>query len=309
MQKFAHHNEVRAAQRPTAVAIGIFDGLHLGHQALLKHAVALATQDGLCSLAYTFNPHPARVLNPELAPELIEPVSERLRRMQALGLAAVLVQAFDREYAKTLAEDFVLRVLVESLAAKHVVVGAGFTFGSKQRGNVAMLQELGQKHQFSVHPVDHVRADGIEVSSTKIREFVHTGHPYGATLLLGRHYAVFGTVEHGAHRGGTLGFPTANVRVENELHPAGGVYAGRAHTPSGPFNCVVNVGSAPTFGAGSSIKLEAHLLDYPGTSLYDQRISVDLHDRLRDEQRFADVDALKTQIALDVERARKILPS
>lgn len=308
MQKFVHHNEVRAVKRATAVAIGIFDGVHLGHQALLNRAVSLGREAGLCSLAYTFTPHPARVLNPELAPELIEPVSERLVRMEALGLEAALVQPFDRDYAKTSAEDFVMRVLVESMAAKHVVVGAGFTFGSKQRGNVALLQALGATHGFEVHPVDHVRADGIEVSSTKIREFVHTGHPYGATLLLGRHYAVFGTVEHGAHRGGTIGFPTANVRVENELHPAGGVYAGRAHVPTGVFNCVINVGNAPTFGAGNSVKVEAHLLDYPGTSLYDQRIRLDIQERLRDEQRFDGIDALKAQIGQDVERAGKILP-
>ena len=219
----------------------------------------------------------------------------------------MLVGPFSREFAATTAEIFVRDILVQRLNVKHVVVGEGFTFGRKQTGNVAFLQELGGKLGFAVHPITHVRADGIEASSTKIREFVHQGQMDGATLLLTRPFTLFGTVVHGAKRGSGLGFPTANLQVDNELFPKGGVYAGYGNTPHGRHPAVINIGVAPTFGASTQVRVEAHLLDYDGPQLYDAAMSIDLVAHLRDEQKFSDITALTQQIHADIQAGRTAL--
>ena len=304
MQLFNSYGELTSFHGPSAVAIGIFDGVHRGHRALLTAATELAQEDGLTSVAYTFHPHPAQVLNPALAPQLIEPLAQRVKRIAALGLGAMLVGPFSKEFAATSADIFVRDILVHRLHVKHVVVGEGFTFGRRQAGNVALLQELGAELGFAVHPITHVRADGIEASSTKIRDFVHQGQMDGATLLLTRPFALFGTVVHGAKRGSGLGFPTANLQVDNELFPKGGVYAGYGNTPHGRYPAVINIGVAPTFGASTQVRVEAHLLDYQGPQLYDATMSIDLVAHLRDEQKFADIAALTRQIHADIAAGR-----
>ncbi len=304
MQLFNSYDELTQFHGPSSVAIGIFDGVHRGHRALLAQATQLAQEEGLTSAAYTFHPHPARILNPPLAPQLIEPLAQRVKRIAALGVGAMLVGPFSKEFAATTAEAFVRDILVNRLHVKHVVVGEGFTFGRRQTGHVALLQQLGQELGFAVHPITHVRADGIEASSTKIREFVTRGQMDGANLLLTRPFALFGTVVHGAKRGSGLGFPTANLQVDNELFPKGGVYAGYGNTPHGRYPAVINIGVAPTFGASTQVRVEAHLLAYDGPSLYDAAMSIDLVAHLRDEQKFADIDALTKQINADIEAGR-----
>lgn len=294
--------------RPHAVAIGIFDGVHTGHQALLREAMRLAQADGLQSMVYTFDPHPAQVLRPDLAPELIEPLDARLARFDALGIDTALVEHFDLAFAATPAETFIRAVLVERLRARHVVVGAGFTFGAKQRGNVAMLRELGAPLGLTVHGIEHVRLGEGVVSSTKIRALIKAGAVADAAIFLGHPYALFGSVVEGAKRGATLGFPTANLQPRNALLPGRGVYVARAEGVFGRADAVVNVGVAPTFaGATAVLKIEAHLLDYRGPPFYGTDVRLTFLARLRDETRFASIDALKAQINEDVLKARQVL--
>lgn len=302
-----HHQQAsEPTQMGCAVGIGIFDGVHRGHQALLRQVITLAEQESLEACAYTFDPHPAKVLRPALAPKLIEPISKRLERFAQLGLSKAVVEPFDREFAALEPEYFVEKILVNCLRAKHVVIGSGFTFGHLQKGNVELLQRLGKKFNFAVHAVSQVTVDGMVVSSTKVREFVSNGQMQGATLLLGRPYALYGKVVHGAHRGTSIGFPTANIQAQNELVPRGGVYAAIATGVSGRHNAVVNIGVNPTFGAETTVKIEAHLLDFNGESLYGNNLELEFIDRLRDEQRFESVQALVIQIKHDVLAARRL---
>ena len=315
---------------PTAVGIGIFDGVHRGHQALLHQVLALSRQsvpgEGLRAVAYTFDPHPACVLAPHLAPRLIASLDDRLNRFADLGLDLAVVEPFDRAFANTSPEDFVRDVLVRRLQAKHVVVGAGFSFGARQSGDVRLLQRVGETYGFTAHPVNQVRVDGIVVSSTKIREFVRNGRVEGATLLLGEPFALSGIVCRGAARGASLGYPTANVQTANELVPGQGVYAVRVQGSFGCLGGMANVGVAPTFADTASagdVKIEVHLFDYSdvgyGTvekgepqsqqarSLYGEQLTVAFTARLRDERRFADVPALVAQLHADAQEARSVL--
>ncbi len=291
---------------PSAVGIGVFDGVHRGHQKLLGKVLELARAEKLASVAYSFDPHPAQVLNPKLAPKLLESIDVRLSRLEALGLDTAVLEPFTRALSQTSAEDFVRQILVGRIRARHVVVGQDFKFGHKQGGNVALLEQLGSELGFTVHPVELLRLDGIAVTSTKVREFVWAGAMRGATLLLGRPYQLSGIVMRGAGRGHKLGFATANLSTHAELIPARGVYAARASGPFGNYPAVVNIGYAPTFGI-SELKIEAHLLDYTGDPLYGQPLAVDFIDRIRDEQRFSGPEELVRQIQADVERARELL--
>jgi riboflavin kinase / FMN adenylyltransferase len=293
-------------QGPFAAAIGIFDGVHLGHRALLERSVALARGDKIQSLAYTFHPHPASVLAPGIAPKLIEPVEKRLERFEALRLDAALVEPFDLELAAIAPDEFVRRVLVELLAVKHVIVGEDFTFGHRGAGKVALLQELGAELGFEVHPIRPVIAGGERVSSTRIRELITQGDVKRAAQLLGRAYAIEGTVVRGAGRGATIGIPTANLHTRYELLPATGVYATRSHGPFGVRASVTNIGYSPTFGA-NPWKLETHVLDWAGEPLYGARLEVELIAKLREERKFSGIEELKEQIWLDVADARKLL--
>lgn len=291
---------------PHAVAIGIFDGVHLGHQQLMRTAVEQARQNNIRSLTYSFHPHPAQILRPDLAPKLLEPIDLRLQRIAAMGIDVALVEPFSREFAKTSPEDFVQRVLVQKLQARHVVVGEGFTFGRRQAGTVELLQQLGKVHGFEVHAIAPVRVDGIHVSSTKIREFVSEGKMDGAQLLLGHPYELVGSVVRGDGRGAKLGFPTANLEPQNEQLPGTGVYAAIASGPFQDHPAAVNVGYTPTFG-GSALKIEAHLLDYRGGQLYGQTLHLAFIKKLRDEQKFQGVEQLTEQIQRDVAEARQVL--
>lgn len=295
---------------PFAVAIGIFDGVHLGHEKLLLEAkrLAVVSQGGVESLAYTFHPHPALVLAPDLAPRMLETVETRLERIAALGLSTTLVERFDHELAAASPEQFVRDILVDKLRVAHVIVGEDFTFGQEQAGNVTSLTRLADELGFTVHSIPPVKVGGLIVSSSKIRELVSAGKVGGAALLLGRPFALKGQVVRGDGRGASIGFPTANLRPENEQLPGLGVYVGRvsAHSLSTQRPAVINVGYTPTFGA-TGLKIEAHILDYTGPHLYGRALSVELIDKLRDEQRFDSVEALTEQIRRDIEAARRIL--
>jgi riboflavin kinase/FMN adenylyltransferase len=301
------------AMRGGAVAIGNFDGVHQGHQALLRAARALAAQAKTPAAALTFDPHPVRVLRPGLAPPILTPLSRKLEILDALGLDAAVVQPFDLAYAGTSAADFVHRDLVEGLGVAHVVVGWDFTAGH-ERARVDALRSHLARHGVALHVIEPVTADGLVVSSTKIREFLLEGRVEAAALLLTRPYDVDGVVAHGAGRGRGFGFATANVATGGLL-PANGVYVIRAfvggRSPGGEgavvHGGVCNIGVKPTVEAEARVAAEAHLFGFDGRDLYGEPIRVAFLSRLREERRFDSIDALKAQIAADAELARRYL--
>jgi riboflavin kinase/FMN adenylyltransferase len=300
--------EARAAGtlRGGAVAIGNFDGVHLGHRRLVAESAALARRRGTRTGVLTFEPHPVQVLRPELAPPLLTTLSRKLELLAGLGVDVTVVQPFDRGYATTPAAEFVARDLVGRLGVADVVVGYDFTAG-RERARVDALRPLLAAHGVALHVVEPVTSDGLVVSSTKIREFLLEGHVEGAAILLTRPYDVDGTVVRGAGRGRGLGFATANVATD-ALLPANGVYAVRAVLGAGArYDGVCNVGVKPTVEVNGAVTAEVHLLDFDGRDLYGEPIRVAFVARLRAERRFPSIEALRAQISADAARARDAL--
>jgi riboflavin kinase/FMN adenylyltransferase len=295
----------------TAVTIGAYDGVHLGHRALLRDLVARATSAGLSPVVVTFDRHPASVVRPDSAPKLLTDLGQKLELLAACGIEQTLVIPFDRERSNETAEDFVTEVLVETLGAALVVVGEDFHFGHGRKGNVALLRQLGQVHGFEV--VGVALTDDVEapVSSTRIRSLVAAGDVVGAAALLGRPHEVRGPVVHGDGRGGPeLGFPTANLDVSTDMAlPADGIYAGHYTRPDGTRHpAAISVGRRPTFydPASASVLVEAYLLHFEG-DLYGEAGRVSFEGRLRDERQFDSVDALIAQMRRDVADTERLL--
>ncbi|WP_242339456.1 MULTISPECIES: riboflavin biosynthesis protein RibF [Anaeromyxobacter] len=317
MDVYRSLDEARAAGRlrGSAVAVGNFDGVHLGHQRLLALAGELARGRGAAAAVLTFEPHPVRVLRPKLAPPLLVQLPRKLELLAAAGADATILQPFDLAYAATSAEAFVSRDLAGALGCADVVVGYDFTAGH-ERARVETLRALLAPHGIRLHVVEPVTVDGLVVSSTKVREFLLEGNVEAAALLLTRPHDVDGVVVRGAGRGRGFGFATANVETAGLL-PANGVYAVRAWVggqpgPRGLEGAVVhagvcNVGVKPTVEASAAVTAEAHLFDFVGRDLYGERIRLAFVARLRDERRFPSVEALRAQIAEDAERAREVL--
>jgi len=317
MRVFRSLEEVESLRGCTAV-IGNLDGVHLGHRRLLEAARVRAAPRGAPVVALTFEPHPARVLRPAMAPPILTPLGRKLELLEAAGADAVVVQPFDLGYAATPAEAFVRRDLGQRLGAADVVVGYDFTAGH-ERARVDALRDMLRACGASLFVLEPVTVDGLTVSSTKVREFLLEGNVEGAAVLLGRPHDVDGAVLRGAGLGRKLGFPTANLRPE-ALLPANGVYAGRASLgvrtrPDGATDAggaarylsVSNVGVRPTVEEAGPVGLEVHLLDRGPADLYGERLRVAFAARLRAERRFPSVDALRAQIAKDVEAARERL--
>jgi riboflavin kinase/FMN adenylyltransferase len=268
-----------------------------------------AARLGCRSIVVTFDRHPASVVRPESAPKLLTDVDQKMTALAATGVDATFVVRFDAEAATEDPAAFVRRVLVDTLRAQLIVVGEDFHFGHKRRGNVALLRELGQQHDFEVVPVQLIaRPDGVAepVSSTSIRRALAGGQVEVAANLLGRPFSVSGVVVHGDKRGRTIGFPTANIEVPNAMClPADGVYSGIVQRADGStYVCAINLGRRPTFfeHADHSL-LEAHLLDFDG-DLYGERVSVTFEHFLRSERKFEGLESIKTQLQLDVAAAR-----
>ena len=287
----------------TVVALGNFDGVHRGHQALLTRAKALASTMGAVAGVVTFEPHPVKVLAPHLAPPLILRPDEKARALKAYGAEVVDVVPFDAVVAAMAPQVFARDVLQARCGAVGVVVVVGFRFGHKASGTVDDLRAVFGDDAVEV---DAVKEGDLVCSSTKVRELVMLGHVEAAALLLGRPYFVEGEVIRGDGRGRTIGIPTAIVESGRELLPQVGVYASRVVLDDRRVvRAVTNVGLRPTF-AGQGVRIEAHLLDF-AEDLYGRRVSVDLVARLRDEQRFSGVDALVAQIKSDIDSARALL--
>ncbi|HZO07858.1 MAG TPA: bifunctional riboflavin kinase/FAD synthetase, partial [Myxococcota bacterium] len=284
-----------------------FDGVHRGHQALVAAAVARAHETGGAAVVLTFDPHPARVLRPEAAPSALSTLAQKEELVMALGIDRLVALAFDAQLAALSPAAFVREVLASMLGARHVVVGESFRFGHERQGDARTLEALGGQEGFDVQVVPPVLHAGRPISSSRVRAALAAGDVREAALLLGRPYALDGRVVRGDGRGRTLGIPTANLRSEDQLLPARGVYASRALVPSGEWRtAVVNIGERPTFG-GTQLVVEAHLLDFAG-DLYDARVRLSFHARLRGEERFPSAQALVERIQADVRAARELLP-
>lgn len=298
------------ARAPLAVAIGNFDGVHLGHAALLAETRARAARRGGPSAVLTFTPHPARLFAPDRAPPLIMSLERRLELCAAAGIEVAIVEPFTRAFAAIEAVAFLRDVLARDLGARDVVVGYDFSFGSGRAGDVRMLRELGGADGIDVAVIPPIALGGVPCSSTRIRQLVTAGDTTAAAHLLGRPFELEGRVARGAGRGRGLGFPTANLIPEGELRPKLGIYAARALVLDGPLAgtarpAALSVGTNPQFGAGGATTVEAYLLDFDG-DLYDRRLRLEVGERLRDERRFESIDALVAQIREDVAQVRRL---
>lgn len=289
------------------VALGNFDGVHRGHQALVAAITDAASQRSGTPVVLTFDPHPSRVLAPGACPTALMTLDQKTATLFRLGVHAVAVLPFTPEIAAARPEDFAADVLQRALGAHAVVVGTNFHFGRGRAGDVGTLRRQGETLGFAVIEVAPVVVDGDRVSSSRIREALAGGDAGAAARLLGRPHCVFGAVVRGEGRGRTIGIPTANLRPENETLPALGVYAAWCWPGTTPAACpaVVNIGRRPTFGAGA-VSVEAHLLDFSG-DLYGQRLGLSFVSRLRGEQAFPGPEALVAQIRSDIAAARAIL--
>ena len=296
----------------TVITIGAYDGVHVGHQAVIDHVCRLAAERKCRSVLVTFDRHPATIVRPESAPKLLTGADQKLARLAATGLDAVVMIHFDEEQAKESPEAFVQRVLVDHLAVSVIVVGEDFHFGYGRHGNVDLLRKMGVEADFDVEPIELLpRADGVDepVSSTAIRRALAGGDITLANTMLGHTYEVRGRVVQGDQRGRLLGFPTANVEVSNRMClPADGVYAGQYERPDGTVrDCAINLGRRPTFYEHAETSLlEAHLLDFDG-DLYDEEAIVRFSHFLRSERKFDGIDALIEQLRSDIESARTLL--
>lgn len=296
--------------REPAVAIGNFDGVHLGHRALLEEARRIARASGGEAVALTFDPHPARFFAPSLAPPMLTPLHRRIELLQEAGAEVVMVEPFSAAFAEILAEEFVEGALAKDIGARHIVVGADFSFGKDRCGNANLLTNAGRRLGIGVSIVPQVTAHGLVCSSTKVREFVLEGRVEGASLLLGRSFEIDGKVVHGVGRGRTLGVPTINLAYTGEILPRPGVYAGRARRIEGDptwFAAAISIGTNPTFTKPGDPELfiEAHLLDFEG-DLYDASMRLTFVAHLREQRRYTSVDELVAAIHSDIARTREI---
>ena len=287
----------------TVLSVGNFDGLHLGHQKILRTVLSRARATGQTAAAVTFDPHPMKLLRPDNAPRMIETLSQRLAGLEQIGLDAVLVLRFDRALSLLSPEDFLQRILIERLHTSAILVGASFCFGHRGAGDVRLLTQFGKEHGFDVEIVSPVEVGGTVVSSTAIRNAIAEGRVDQAVPLLGHPFSLTGEIRAGAGRGRTIVFPTLNLVAEQELLPKLGVYATESVVGGKVFRSVTNVGTRPTFD-GQGVTVESHLFGF------DERISggameVRFHTRLREERKFSGAEELREQIARDIVAARE----
>ncbi len=310
MRLFRHYTEVPAEARAAVLALGNFDGLHRGHQAVIEEAARVARSLAASLGVVTFEPHPREFFEPDRPVFRLTPFRIKMRQLEAIGVDYVFVLHFDAGFAGKSAEAFVVEVLREGLDAAHVVVGYDFVFGRGRRGDEALLADLGRLNGFAVTSVPAAADEKGEVfSSTRVRQHLQAGRPLDAGRLLGRPWEIVGRVEPGDRRGRELGFPTANLVPNEYLRPAQGVYAVKAGIDEGLDtswrDAVAYIGPRPTFG-GEEVRLEVHVFDFAG-ELYGRQLRVALIDYLRADSKFAGLAELSRQIALDCGAARRRL--
>lgn len=303
-------NIIHAARELTpgkvCLAIGVFDGVHLGHQQVIRQTVADAEQHEACAVAVTFDRHPNTVVAPDHVPPLIYSLPQKLRAIAALGADSTLLIHFDKAFSRQSGEQFIRGLATDFGRIDSICVGSNFNFGYQRSGNVALLKTLGREMNFGVHGLASVSLDGQVVSSTRIREAIRDGQLDVASQMLGRGYALAGEVIRGDRLGQQLGFPTANLDVAGRVLPPQGVYAVHTYVQGKAQRAVLNIGSRPTLDAPTpQLRVEAHLLDFQG-DLYDQELEITFVERLRDEQKFPSIAALREQIGRDIAAARAL---
>jgi riboflavin kinase/FMN adenylyltransferase len=296
--------DLTAIPGPIVLAIGVFDGVHLGHRAVIERALSDARTLGGNAVVVTFDPHPARVLRPDKAPRLLTSTAHKLRIIHSLGAAHVLAIPFTNEFASTDPADFI-RALAGACPLREICVGHEWAFGKNRVGNLALLDLLGHELGFEEVGVPAVEIDGEVVSSTVIRAALEAGDLPKAARFLGHEYSILGTVKRGDQLGRQLGFPTANLAAHNEQFPPNGVYVVDAFIDGSLRRAVANIGVRPTVTHATGERLlEVHVLDFSG-DLYDSDMEIVFRRFLRPEQKFPSLDALRTQIAVDAESARR----
>jgi riboflavin kinase/FMN adenylyltransferase len=309
MRILRHLDAVPEDCRGAVVTLGNFDGFHRGHQAVLIEAAKAADRLGSPLCVLTQEPHPRAFFRPDLPPFRLSSLRAKASYLEEFGVDILVVLHFDAKLASTLAQDFVLGTLVGKLGVRHVVVGYDYRFGKGRGGGTGVLQQMAEMEGFGVTVVEPSTADGTIHSSTGIREALKEGRPYDAAALLGHWWTIDGRIEEGDQRGRTIGFPTANLPIDNLLEPKLGVYAVRARIEDGSYkgrhDGVANIGIRPTVGA-EHVLFEVHLLDFSG-DLYGRHLHAEIVEFIRPERKFNGLEALKAQIAKDADEARRIL--
>jgi riboflavin kinase / FMN adenylyltransferase len=297
-----HGTDNAGIQRPTVLTLGVFDGLHLGHQLIMRTVVERARAVGAVPTVITFDPHPRAVLHPESAPPLLQTFDQKLEGLGVLGIEQTIVVRFTEEFASIRAADFLKDVVVDRLHAKEVYLGAGFAFGHNREGNIELLKRIGSQLGFVAGEAPEVKLRGARVSSSRIRQLLAAGRVNLARRMLGRPYGVEGRVERGSERGHKLGFPTANLHPHNRVIPRNGVYVTGTLVDGQWRRSVTNIGLRPTFADATEPSVETFVMNWDG-DLYGDVVRVRFLYRLRDEMKFSSVEQLTKQIARDVERA------
>jgi riboflavin kinase / FMN adenylyltransferase len=295
-------------RRPAALTLGVFDGLHLGHQEIVRTVVERGLLIDATPTLITFDPHPRQVLKPDTAPPLLQTFNQKMEGLKLLGIEQVIVLKFDQELAALSAEEFVRRFIIDALQAREVYLGKGFAFGHQRRGNIELLQRLSREFGFYAAEVPEVQIRGHRISSTMIRRLLKAGRVNLARRMLGRAYGVEGLVTRGRGIGRRLLFPTANLEIQNRVLPADGVYITLTLLDGVWYRSLTNIGKRPTFGGETESKVETHLIDFD-QDLLGKTIRVRMLHRLRSEQRFEGVDQLRAQIERDRSRAIRYFKS
>lgn len=295
-----------AKDKPIFLALGNFDGVHQGHKKLLKEVVSTARELNGLATAFIFDPHPSKVINPDKSPKIICSIERQAELLEEIGLDLLIYNSFNKEISKWLPEEFVERIIVAKLNARHVFVGFNYSFGYRGQGDPDLLVKLGEEYGFKVSVISPVEVDGKVVSSTLIRELIENGDIKDAQKLLGYYPIIEGKVIVGEQRGSKIGFPTANLQIGADmLIPGKGVYAAKAYYKDQSYNCVVNIGSKPTFHEAHPISVEVHIMDF-ANDIYGENLRIAFIDKIRDEKKFNSVEELVRQISQDRDLAYKI---
>lgn len=300
--KIFHGTENANIARPTVLTLGVFDGLHLGHQRIMQTVVERARAVSAVPTAITFDPHPRAVLHPESAPPLLQTLDQRLANFEVLGIEQAIVIPFDREFASLPAEEFLADIVRDRLHAKEVYLGKGFAFGKGRGGNIELLRKMSAELGFKADEVDEVRLRGHRISSSRIRKLLDEGRVNLARRMLGRPYGVEGVIIRGNRRGHTIGFPTANLKPHNRVIPRFGVYATATLIDGAWRRSITNIGVRPTFENDAEPSIESFIFDFD-RDLYGDVLRVRFLHRIRDERKFNGIDELKAQIQKDSARA------
>jgi riboflavin kinase / FMN adenylyltransferase len=300
--KIFHGTDNAGIARGTVLTLGVFDGLHLGHQRIMQTVVESAEATRAVPTVITFEPHPRAVLHPENSPPLLQTLDQRLANFEVLGIKQTIVIRFDKEFAGIDAETFLRDIVHERLQAREVFLGKGFFFGRNRGGNIELLREMSKRLGFFADEVAEVRLRGVRISSSKIRQLLAEGRVNLARRMLGRPYGVEGQIIHGLQRGRTIGFPTANLHPHNRVIPKFGVYATATLIDGKWRRSITNVGIRPTFDDDQNPSIESYVFDFDG-DLYGDVLRVRFLHRIRDERKFGGIDELRAQIEKDTRRA------